>query len=58
MRDPMWMVIALVAAFAAKRLHLPSLLDGVLSLPKQIGGIHRDGGTFLIEYGSVDLYMD
>jgi hypothetical protein len=48
--------VALVAAFPPKRLDLPRLADGVLGLPKQIGGIHQDGDASLPERGCVDLF--
>jgi hypothetical protein len=49
----MWVVVALVAALAPKRFDLARLLDGVLRLPKQIGGVHRDDCIFLTENGCV-----
>lgn len=55
MCDSVGVVVALVAALPPKRLDLPSLPDRLLSLPKQIGGVHGDSCTFLGEYGSMDL---
>lgn len=56
MCDSVRVVIALVAAFAPKRFNLPGLGDGLLSLAKQIGDIHRGGWTLLTERRCMDLF--